>query len=169
MEAMKEQATPTAYGMKTLDQFVGQQVGLSDWIVVDQRRIDEFADCTGDRQWIHVDAERASRESPYGGTIAHGYLTLSLAASLTIEAGAIPHDAAAALNYGLDKARFITPVRAGARLRNRVVLQAIEDRGDGRILLTLLNTIEIDGEAKPALVAESLALLMGAPRLDTSK
>ena len=169
MEAMKAQATPTAYGMKTLDQFVGQQVGLSDWIVVDQRRIDEFADCTGDRQWIHVDAERARRESPYGGTIAHGYLTLSLAASLTIEAGAIPHDAAAALNYGLDKARFITPVRAGARVRNRVVLQAIEDRGDGRILLTLLNRIEIDGEAKPALVAESLALLMGAPRLDTSK
>ena len=169
MEAMKEQATPVAYGMKTLYNFLGQQVGLSDWIVVDQRRIDEFADCTGDRQWIHVDAERARRESPYGGTIAHGYLTLSLAASLTIEAGAIPHDAAAALNYGLDKARFITPVRAGARLRNRVVLQAIEDRGDGRILLTLLNTIEIDGEAKPALVAESLALLMGAPRLDTSK
>ena len=168
MEAMKKKATPVAYGMKSLNQFLGQQVGLSDWIVVDQRRIDEFADCTGDRQWIHVDAERARRESPYGGTIAHGYLTLSLAASLTIEAGAIPHDAAAALNYGLDKARFITPVRAGARVRNRVVLQAIEDRGDGRILLTLLNTIEIDGEAKPALVAESLALLIGAPRHETS-
>ena len=167
MEAMKAQATPIAYGMKTLDKFVGQQVGLSDWIVVDQRRIDEFADCTGDRQWIHVDAERARRESPYGGTIAHGYLTLSLAASLTIEGGAIPHDAAAALNYGLDKVRFIAPVRAGARVRNRVVLQGIEDRGDGRVLLTLLNTIEIDGEAKPALVAESLALLMGAPRVDT--
>ena len=84
MEAMKEQATPVSYGMKTIDKFLGRQVGLSDWIVVDQRRIDEFADCTGDRQWIHVDAERASRESPYGGTIAHGYLTLSLAASLTI-------------------------------------------------------------------------------------
>jgi acyl dehydratase len=73
----------------------------------------------------------------------------------------------AALNYGLDKVRFIAPVRAGARVRNRVVLQGIEDRGDGRVLLTLLNTIEIDGEAKPALVAESLALLMGAPRVDT--
>jgi acyl dehydratase len=165
MEAMKEQATPVAYGMKTIDKFLGQQVGLSDWIVVDQRRIDEFADCTGDRQWIHVDTERARRESPYGGTIAHGYLTLSLAASLAIEGGAIPHDAAAALNYGLDKVRFIAPVHAGARVRNRVVLQKSEDRGDGRILLTLLNTIEIDGEAKPALVAESLALLMGAPRV----
>jgi acyl dehydratase len=168
MEPMKAQAAPLAYRMKTLDQFVGKQVGLSDWIVVDQRRIDEFAECTGDRQWIHVDAERAKRETPYGGTIAHGYLTLSLAASLTIEGGAIPRDAAAALNYGLENARFIAPVRAGARVRNRVVLKGLEDRGDGRILLTLLNTIEIDGEPKPALVAETLALLMGTPRVDTS-
>ena len=93
------------------------------------KRIDEFADCTGDRQWIHVDVERARRESPYGGTIAHGYLTLSLAASLSIEAGVIPSDAAAALNYGLDKVRFIAPVKAGARVRNRVVLVAVEDKG----------------------------------------
>ena len=149
--------------MTTLGQFTGREIGVSDWLTVDQHRIDEFADCTGDRQWIHVDVERARRESPYGGTIAHGYLTLSLAASLAIDAGVIPADAAAALNYGLDKARFIAPVKAGARVRNRVVLVAVDDKGEGRSLLTLRNTIEIDGEAKPALIADSLAMLMAAP------
>ena len=147
------------YSMATLNQFAKQEIGVSDWTTVDQRRIDEFADCTGDRQWIHVDVERARHESPFGGTIAHGYLTLSLAASLSIEAGVIPADAAAALNYGLDKVRFLTPVKAGARVRNRVVLLAVESKGQGRARLTLQNTIEIEGEAKPALIAESLALL----------
>ncbi len=151
------------YRMATLAEFVGREIGTSGWHVVDQRRIDEFADCTGDRQWIHVDVDRARRESPYGGTIAHGYLTLSLAASLTIEAGVIPADAAAALNYGLDKVRFIAPVKAGSRVRNRVVLLAVEAKGADRVLLTLQNTIEIEGETKPALLAESLALLMAAP------
>jgi acyl dehydratase len=151
------------YSMTTLGDFTGHEIGVSGWISVDQQRIDEFADCTGDRQWIHVDVARARRESPYDGTIAHGYLTLSLAASLAIEAGVIPADAAAALNYGLDKVRFIAPVKAGARVRNRVVLAAVEDKGGGRKLLTLRNTIEIDGEAKPALIAESLAMLMAAP------
>jgi len=145
--------------MATLKRFTGREIGASDWTMVDQRRIDEFADCTGDRQWIHVDVERARRESPFGGTIAHGYLTLSLAASLAIEAGVIPTDAAAALNYGLDKVRFISPVKAGARVRNRVVLLAVDDKAQGRVLLTLQNTIEIEGEAKPALIAESLAML----------
>ena len=147
------------YRMATVKQFTGREIGLSDWCTVDQRRVDEFADCTGDRQWIHVDVERARRESPFGGTIAHGYLTLSLAASLALEAGVIPTDASAALNYGLNKVRFILPVKAGARVRNRVVLLAVEDKPQGSMLLTLQNTIEIDGETKPALIAESLALL----------
>ena len=151
------------YTTATLRDFIGREVGLSDWVAVDQHRIDEFADCTGDRQWIHVDVERARRESPYGGTIAHGYLTLSLAASLTIDAGVIPPDAAAALNYGLDKVRFVAPVKAGSRVRNRIVLAAVEDKGAGRVLITMQNTIEIEGEAKPALIAESLAMLMSAP------
>ena len=153
----------SAYTMTTLEQFKGREIGVSEWVAVDQRRIDEFAECTGDHQWIHVDVERARRESPYGGTIAHGYLTLSLAATLAIEAGVIPADAVAALNYGLDKVRFIVPVRAGARVRNRVVLLSVDNKGQGRRLLTMQNTIEIDGEAKPALIAESLALLMAAP------
>jgi acyl dehydratase len=128
--------------------------------VVDQHRIDEFADCTGDRQWIHVDVERARRESPFGGTIAHGYLTLSLVASLAMEAGVIPADARAGLNYGLDKVRFMAAVRAGARVRNRVVLLDAEDKGGGRVLIKTRNTLEIGGEDKPALVADTLAMLM---------
>lgn len=154
--------TRAGYSTKTLHEFVGREIGASGWITVDQPRIDAFAACTGDRQWIHVDVERARRESPYGTTIAHGYLTLSLAASLCIDAGAIPGDAAAALNYGLGKVRFMSPVKAGARVRNRVVLQEASVRPDGKALLTLLNTIEIEGEAKPALVAEALALVMPA-------
>jgi acyl dehydratase len=147
--------------MATLARFVGREIALSDWAIVDQQRIDQFAHCTGDRQWIHVDAERAARDSPYGGTIAHGYLTLSLAASFAIEAGAIPPDAAVALNYGLDNVRFLAPVRAGARVRNRIALLGVEPKGSGRVLLRLQNTIEIEGESKPALVAVSLALVLG--------
>ena len=91
----------------------------------------------GDRQWIHVDSERARRESPFGGTIAHGFLTLSLAATLAMEAGVIPPDAGAALNYGLGKVRFLAPVKAGARVRNRVALLAIEPKDEGRVLITV--------------------------------
>ena len=151
---------PAAYAMKTLREFVGHEIGASAWVAVDQRRIDAFADCTGDRQWIHVDVERARRESPYGTTIAHGYLTLSLAAPLSLEVGVVPADAAAALNYGLNNVRFIAPVRSDARVRNRVVLLNAEDKADGRVLLTIRNTIEIEGETKPALVAESLAMVV---------
>ena len=151
------------YTMATVGEHVGREIGASVWLTVDQHRIDEFADCTGDRQWIHVDVERAQRESPYGGTIAHGYLTLSLAASLAIEVGVIPGDCAAALNYGLDKVRFIAPVKAGARVRNRIVLLAVEGQESGRKLITLQNTIEIEGKSRPALIAVSLALLMPGP------
>jgi acyl dehydratase len=148
------------YSVATLGDFVGRELGVSEWIVVDQARIDAFAHCTGDRQWIHVDVERATRESPYGGTIAHGYLTLSLLASLAIDIGLIPADAQAGLNYGLDKVRFVTPVRAGARVRSRVVLRSIDDKGHGRVILKTENVLEIAGEDKPALIAETLALLV---------
>lgn len=152
--------THTNYGMGTLADFVGRELGVSEWTTVDQARIDAFAECTGDRQWIHVDVERARRESPFGGTIAHGYLTLSLVASLAMEAGVIPPDAKAGLNYGLDKVRFMAPVKAGARVRNRVVLLEAEDKGAGRVLIKTRNTLEIEGEDKPALIAETLAMLM---------
>jgi len=148
------------YGMATLREFVGRELGVSQWIEVDQKRIDAFAACTGDHQWIHVDVERAQRESPFGGTIAHGYLTLSLAAALAMDMGLVPSDAKAGLNYGLEKVRFIAPVRAGARVRNRVVLVSAEDKGNGRVLITAQNTLQVQGDEKPALVAEILAMLV---------
>ncbi|WP_179404424.1 MaoC family dehydratase [Burkholderia guangdongensis] len=148
------------YSIANIDDFVGRELGLSDWVVVDQARIDAFAACTGDRQWIHVDVERATRESPFGGTIAHGYLTLSLLAALAIDIGLIPPDASAGLNYGLDKVRFMTPVKAGARVRNRVTLVSVEKKGGGRLIIKTMNELQIDGEDKPALVAESLAMLV---------
>ncbi|MFM0006483.1 MaoC family dehydratase [Paraburkholderia dipogonis] len=148
------------YRIATIDEFVGRELGVSDWVTVDQTRIDAFAQCTGDRQWIHVDVERAKRESPFGGTIAHGYLTLSLLAALAIEIGLIPEDASAGLNYGLDKVRFMTPVKAGARVRNRVTLVSVEMKGGGRIIVKTMNELQIEGEDKPALIAESLAMLV---------
>jgi acyl dehydratase len=149
------------FSMATAAQLVGSELGASDWVAVDQNRIAAFAACTGDRQWIHVDVERARRESPLGGPIAHGYLSLSLVAAMVMELGAIPPDAATGLNYGLDKVRFIAPVKAGARVRTRARLVAAEAQGGGRMLLKLNCTLEIEGEAKPALVAEMLCMLIG--------
>lgn len=148
------------YSIATIDSCVGRELGVSDWVTVDQPRIDAFAACTGDRQWIHVDVERAKRESPFGGTIAHGYLTLSLLAALAIEIGLIPPDASAGLNYGLDKVRFMTPVKAGARVRSRVTLMSAEKKEGGRIIIRTMNELQIEGEEKPALIAESLAMLV---------
>jgi acyl dehydratase len=147
--------------MTTAPQFVGRELGTSDWITVSQDRIDQFAACTGDRQWIHVDVERSKRESPFGGPIAHGYLSLSLLATMIMELGIVPPDAASALNYGLDKVRFITPVKTGARVRLRASLALAEPQSGGRVLLKLNSTLEIDGETKPALIAEVLCMLMG--------
>jgi acyl dehydratase len=148
------------YSIATIDSCVGRELGVSDWVTVDQARIDAFAACTGDRQWIHVDVERAKRESPFGGTIAHGYLTLSLLAALAIEIGLIPPDASAGLNYGLDKVRFMTPVKAGARVRSRVTLMSAEKKEGGRIVIKTMNELQIEGEEKPVLIAESLAMLV---------
>jgi acyl dehydratase len=130
-------------------------------VTVSQERIHEFAHCTGDQQWIHVDVERAHRESPFGGPVAHGYLTLALLADLSMDVGVVPKDALAAFNYGLDKVRFMTPVKAGARVRARITLAEATPKEGGRQLVKLVNTIEIEGEAKPALVAETLAMLVG--------
>ena len=149
------------YSMATAPAFIGRELGLSSWVVVDQSRIDQFAACTGDHQWIHVDVERARREGPFGGPIAHGYLSLSLVAAMLMEIGMIPPDAASGLNYGLDKVRFLNPVRAGARVRARVVLVAAEAQASGRMLLKLDCRLEIEGEAKPAVIAEVLCMLIG--------
>ena len=149
------------YDMTTAAQFVGRELGDSDWVTVGQDRIDQFAACTGDRQWIHVDVERATRESPFGGPVAHGYLSLSLVAAMVMELGVIPPDAATGLNYGLDKVRFIAPVKAGARVRMRASLVAAEPQNGARMLLKLQCTLDIEGEAKPALIADVLCMLIG--------
>jgi acyl dehydratase len=154
-----EMATQT-YSMSTAVQFVGLELGVSDWVVVDQDQINRFADCTGDHQWIHVDPERARRESPYGGPIAHGFLSLSLLAAMVMDAGVVPPDAAAALNYGLDKVRFVAPLKAGARVRARASLLSVEEKEGGRLLLKTRSALEIEGEHKPAVVAELLVMLV---------
>jgi acyl dehydratase len=148
------------YNMKTIPQFVGRELGVSDWVTISQDRINQFAACTGDQQWIHVDVGRARRESPFGGPVAHGYLTLSLVAALVMEVGVIPPDAATGLNYGLDRVRFIAPVRTDARVRMRAALASVQPQSGGRILLKLESILEIEGEAKPALIAEVLCMLI---------
>jgi acyl dehydratase len=151
--------------LSNINDFVGRELGVSGWMTVDQSKIDRFADCTGDRQWIHVDVDRAKRERPFRGPIAHGYLTLSLIAPLAMEIGVVPTDAAAGLNYGLDKVRFLAPVKAGARVRLRVVLVGVEPKEAGQLVVKTKNTLEIDGSDKPALIAETLALLIpGGPQ-----
>jgi acyl dehydratase len=148
------------YTLAAIADFVGKELGVSDWITVDQRRIDDFAACTGDHQWIHVDVERARRESPFGTTVAHGYLTLSLLPVMQYQVGTLPDGVAASLNYGTNRVRFITPVKSGARIRDRITLAGAEDKGGGRVLTTTHHIVEIEGEEKPALEAYTLAMLL---------
>jgi len=149
-----------ALSIATLDRFVGQELGVSQWVRLDQERIDEFSDCTGDRQWIHVDAERAARESPFGGTIAHGYLTLSTVGPAQLDVWIAPAGIGTAVHYGLDKVRFLAPVPAGRNVRTRIKLAAVEAKGSGRTLVTTENVVEIEGHDKPALIATALAMIM---------
>ncbi len=152
--------TMTELTMSNMKDRVGSELGVSDWMVVGQERINEFAECTGDRQWIHVDVDRAKRESPFGGPVAHGYLTLSLIGPLSLDVGVVPPDAAAGFNYGLDTVRFLAPGPAGGRVRLRVVLDNVEQKNNGQLLVRTKNTIEIENSDKPALIAEALALLV---------
>ena len=135
---------------------IGQEVFVSDWLELGQERIQKFAEATGDFQWIHVDSTRATAESPFGGTIAHGFLTLSLLGKFYEDylSGALPF-CDVGLNYGLNRVRFTHPVRSGTRVRGRFKLSAVQDATDG-LQLTFDVTVEIEGVAKPALVAESV-------------
>ena len=135
---------------------VGEEVGLSDWVVIDQHRIDQFAEATADHQWIHVDTERATREMPDGKTIAHGYLTLALIPAFT---GDFVHveNLARAINFGLNKVRFYAPVPVGSRLRGRAVVLKAQQRA-GALLLTSEVRLEVEGQRKPACVAETLGM-----------
>jgi acyl dehydratase len=137
---------------------IGREVGVSEWVAVDQARIDAFADCSEDHQFIHVDPERAARETPFGGAIAHGFLTLSMLSRFGREAGIRLEGFAMGVNYGLDRARFLQPVRAGSRARGRFTLAEARERRPGQWLLSYDVTVEIEGEDKPALVARWLTM-----------
>ena len=138
-----------------LKSLIGQEVAVSDWVEISQQQVQLFADATGDHQWIHLDVERSRAESPYGGTIAHGFLTLSLLPMLMARSIHMT-DVKMGVNYGLNKVRFPAPVRVGKRVRMRTTLVNAEQIGDAAVQITSQQTIEIEGEDKPACVAETL-------------
>jgi len=144
----------------TLDAYkamVGQEIGVSRWFEIEQDRINQFADVTEDHQFIHVDPERA-KQTPFGGTVAHGFLTLSLLAPMAFDAQPAISNTAMVVNYGFDRIRLIAPVPAGSRIRGHFVLKEIVDRGPKEIMARTEVTVEIEGGGKPALVADWLGL-----------
>ncbi|NNC92991.1 MAG: MaoC family dehydratase [Acidimicrobiia bacterium] len=145
----------------TLMAMIGTDLGTSDWFTIDQDRINAFADVTLDHQFIHVDEEQAKR-TPLGGTIAHGFLTLSLVPYFTAEMGVMPENLAMMFNYGLDRLRFISPVASGSEVRARGRLVDVTDKGPGQLLIKTEITIEIKGEDKPAMIAETLTMAVTA-------
>jgi acyl dehydratase len=142
-------------GIEALRRLVGQEVAVGDWYTVTQEQINAFADVTGDHQWVHTDIDRAARESPFGTTVAHGFLTLSLLSTLHSQAVQIRANAKMSINYGLNRVRFTSVVRSGARIRVRSVLYELKEI-EGGVRLIWNVTVEIEGSAKPALVAEWL-------------
>ncbi|MFP5329363.1 MAG: MaoC family dehydratase [Alphaproteobacteria bacterium] len=138
---------------------IGEEVGVSEWLVVDQERIDAFAQATEDRQFIHVDLEAAAN-TPFGGTIGHGFLTLSLLSRMAADAILVLDTVRMVVNYGFDRVRFLAPVRSGKRVRGRFMLEALEERPGGQVLLRHLVSVEIEGEDKLALSAQWLVLLV---------
>ena len=138
---------------------IGEEIGVSSWIVVDQARIDVFAGATEDRQFIHTDPAAAAL-SPFGGTIAHGFLSLSLLSRMSAEVMLVPDGVKMGVNYGLDRVRFLAPVRSGKRVRGRFVLVSIEERAAGQVLMRHTVTVEIENEEKPALTAVWLVLVV---------
>src|SRR3954466_6606810 len=148
---------PTA----TLDEIrarVGEEVGVSDWILVDQARIDAFAEVTEDRQFIHIDPDAAAK-TPFGGTVAHGFLTLSLLSRMAADAMLRPEGVKMGVNYGFDRVRFMAPVHSGKRVRGRFTLTAFEEKRAGQYQFVHTVTVEIEGEDKPALIADWIGLL----------
>jgi acyl dehydratase len=149
---------PTDLTVATLDTLVGREFAPTAWITVDQPRIDQFADCTDDHQFIHVDPERVARETPFPRTLAHGFLLLSLVAGHRQRDFPKVQDIALVLNYGMEKVRFTLPVFSGSRVRYHTRVVAAEPRGAGRVLLRQEARLEVEGQDKPALLAELLSL-----------
>jgi acyl dehydratase len=137
---------------------MGSEVGVSGWLTVGQERIDAFAEATEDRQFIHIDPAAAA-QTPFGGTVAHGFLTLSLLSRMAAEAMLVPDGLKMAVNYGFDRVRFLAPVRSGKRVRGRFVLDSVEEKAPGQWLMRHNVTVEIEGEDKPALTAQWLTLI----------
>jgi acyl dehydratase len=137
---------------------IGEEIGVSGWLDVTQERIDAFAEATEDRQFIHIDPAMAA-QTPFGGTIAHGFLTLSLLSRMAAEAMLLPDGLKMAVNYGMDRVRFLAPVRSGRRVRGRFILDSVEEKAPGQMLLRHTVTVEIEGEEKPALTAVWLGLM----------
>jgi acyl dehydratase len=152
---MKLKKPPIA--LADLQARVGQEIGVSDWHVIDQKMVDAFADVCQDHQFIHVDPERA-KETPFGGTIAHGFLTLSLLSLFSFEAVPVIAGRAVGINYGFDKVRFLNPVKTGQRVRARFVLADLKTRGEKEVQLRYAVTVEIEGEPKPAVAADWLTM-----------
>src|SRR3954464_8424781 len=145
----------------TLDEIrsrVGEEIGVSGWLTVDQARIDAFAEVTEDRQFIHVDPEAAA-QTPFAGTIAHGFLTLSLLSRMAADVMLVPETTKMAVNYGFEKVRFLAPVRSGKRVRGRFTLTRLEEKGPGRIQFVHAVSVEIEGEDKPALIADWIGMI----------
>ena len=138
----------------SLKDLVGQELAVTDWFNITQERIRQFADATLDHQWIHIDVERARRESPFGAPIAHGFLTLSLLSHLMHEAMEIKQGLRLAVNYGLNRVRFISPVRAGSNIRARMALQSLKDVPPNGMEAVFNATVEVEGGEKPCCVAE---------------
>ena len=154
--SLTDDAKP-AITIAEFSQRVGQEVGVSRWLLIDQKRIDAFADATEDWQFIHVDPE-AAKATPFGSTIAHGFLTMSMLSAAAYDAMPVISGLAMGVNYGFEKVRFVAPVRAGRRIRARFRLEALTPRGAHEWQSRTAVTVEIEGEAKPALVAEWLGL-----------
>ena len=149
--------------MVTLEQqiaSVGKEIGVSDWILIDQAMIDKFADVTHDHQFIHVDKERAIKEGPFGTTIAHGFLTVSLMSQFAYQVVPGIEGMASALNYGFDKLRFMSPVKSGKRIRARFTLSDLKMRGEKHVQRTMNVVVEIEGEEKPALIADWVGIVV---------
>jgi len=143
---------------------VGQELGVSDWITVNQTMIDQFADATLEHQFIHVDPERAKAESPFGGTIAHGFLSLSLLSAMNYETMPKIREQTMGINYGFDKVRFMSPVKSGARVRGHFTLADSRFRGAGMLMTTYEVSIEIENEKKPALTATWITIVQFDPK-----
>jgi len=146
----------TLNSLQELEGHVNQEIGVTDWLPITQERIQQFADVTGDPQWIHVDVERAQRESPFKTTIAHGFLTLSLLPQFMPQVMTIKGGVRMGINYGLNRLRFVSPVRSGSRIRARFTLQSIKNFGEGSEIVYLV-TIEGEDSSKPCCVAEWVA------------